>query len=172
MNESLEEIYFNWLCAKVTEPYDTTYYPLLLVLHRKPFVWTILGDRNRAADGCELRTDFLRETGFSKDQEWFDYPCSVLEALIGIARRANFQTDIPVMDWFWRLIENLGLSEYRRVSRRDEEAIQNVLDAFVWRNYDPNGRGGLFPLMSTTNDQRKVEIWYQFAEYVQEQHLV
>lgn len=174
MDESIEEAYFTWLCAKVTPPYSDVYYGLLLVLHKTEFIWvpSVLGDRNRAADGQELRLDFLRETNVYREREWFECPCSVLEALIAFARRANFQTDIPVADWFWRFIENLGLSEYRRISESDVPVIQGILNTFVWRTYDRDGRGGLFPLESPKKDQRKVEIWYQFAEFVAEQHLV
>lgn len=172
MDESIEETYFRWLCAKVISPYSDLYYGLLLVLHKTEFVWIVLGDRNRVADGCELRLDFLRETNVLNEKEWYESPCSVLEALIAFAGRANFQTDIPESDWFWRFIENLGLSEYRRISDDEVAAIQAILNTFVYRTYDTDGRGGLFPLVSPKKNQRKVEIWYQFAEYVAEQHLV
>lgn len=172
MDVELEEMYFKWLCAKVTTPYSNMYDGLLMILHKTEFVWIVLGDRNRAADGVELRTDFLRETNYLRTREWYECPCSILEALIAFARKANFQTDMPVADWFWKFIENLGLSEYRRVSDGDVRHILDILNTFVWRTYQPNGVGGLCPMAAPHRDQREVEIWYQWCEYVQEQRLI
>lgn len=171
-DEPLEDQYFGWLCAKVLSPYETNYSGLLMVLHRTEFVWVVSRDDNRAADGIELRNDFLRETHFYKDMLWFEQPCSVLELLIALGYRANFQTDIPVADWFWTFITNLGLEDYRRVSEGDIPAIQEILNTFIWRNYHPDGTGGLFPLLSPKRDQTKVEIWYQFCDYTEDRHLI
>ena len=52
MGEPLENLYFNWLSAKVINPLDTdreaTYWDLLRKLHNTEFVWVISGDDNRA----------------------------------------------------------------------------------------------------------------------------
>lgn len=173
MSEPIEETYFNWLTAKVMPLTSPNYQGLLLVLHRTEFIWTELGDDNRAADGLELRLDFLIELGFDSDPLWFETPASVLEVLIAFCvRHASFQTDIPVADWFWRLIENLKLDDYRRISEDQIHEIQEVLKRFMRRTYGPNGVGGLFPMQDPPRDQRKVEIWYQFCDYVQEQQLI
>lgn len=173
MNEPFEEMYFNWLCAKVLsqQPYNPNYRVLLETLHKTEFVWNVIGDKNRADDGLELRIDFLRETHFQRDRDWYEAPCSVLEMLIAFAQRVSFQTDMPAVDWFWRFLANLGLDEYRRVSEDDVVDIQEVIDAFVWRRYRRNGEGGLFPIRHTRCDQREVEIWYQFCEYVEDQGI-
>lgn len=173
MSEPIEETYFNWLTAKVMPLTSNNYHGLLLVLHRTEFIWTEPGDDNRAADGLELRLDFLIELDVrDRDPLWFETPASVLEVLIAFCRHANFQTDIPVADWFWRLIENLKLSDYRHISEEQIPEIQEVLQTFMWRTYGPNGEGGLFPMQDPPRDQRKVEIWYQFCDYVQEQHMI
>lgn len=172
MNESLENLYFNWLCAKVIDTTTPAYLDLLRILHKTEFVWVILGDRNRAEDGIELRDHFLNESGFENELEWYDESCSVLEVLISFAYRAEFQTEIPVRDWFWKFIENLNLDDFRTVTQREEEYIRELLDVLVWRTYGKDGHGGLFPLVSSDNDQRKVEIWYQFCEYLENQDLV
>jgi hypothetical protein len=36
----------------------------------------------------------------------------------------------------------------------------------VNREYDPDGRGGLFPLDGTHANQREVELWYQMQAYI------
>lgn len=171
MREPIENEYFNWLCAKVIEPGDRNYGTLLQILHSTEFVCVVHEDTHRAMDGIELRRFFTNETGNNRESGWFDQPCSILEVLISFANIACFQTDIPVRDWFWEFITNLHLEDYRQVSDSDVPKIQNILYVFNTRTYDTNGNGGLFPLSNTDNDQRKVEIWYQFCEYVRDRGL-
>lgn len=174
-DEPLEDLYFDWLCARVMLPHSVKYVNyngLLQVLHRTEFVWVVSGDDNRAEDGIELRSDFLRETHFYQDPMWLDVPCSMLEMLIALAYRAAFQTRISTENWFWKFIENLNLNEFRRISEDDIQMIQEIVNTFIWRNYQANGSGGLFPLHSPPRDQRKVEIWYQFGDYVEDQRLI
>lgn len=172
MNDSFDELYFDWLRGKLLAPRDFNYEALMLLLYKTEFVWNVLMDENRAADGIELRYDFLREGNYPRDNDWLSEPCSVLEMLIGFSQRAAFVTDWPVRDWFWKMIDNLGLSDYRRISQRDLPEIQKRLNTFMHRTYNRNGGGGLFPIHDSKNDQRKVEIWYQFNEYVQAESLI
>jgi hypothetical protein len=170
--EPIEHQYFNWLCAKVTGARNPNHYDLLEILHRTEFVWNVPGDRHRAEEGLELRLDFLRETHQDGDGSWEHQPCSVLELLIALAKRASFQTGIRVKVWFWELMTNLRLDEFRRVDRMGEHIIKDILDAFIWRQYRPDGDGGLFPISRTNSDQRKNEIWYQFCEYVEDRGIL
>lgn len=176
MNEPIEETYFNWLYSKVASTDvptpSTTHWHLLRELHRTEFVWLLSGDDNRAEDGLELRREFYNAMRFTFQEEfpWEHVGCSVLEMLIAFSRRAEFQTNIPSRDWFWKFLENLDLHELDD-AHYDEGFIpyvDDVLDRFIWRTYGKNGEGGLFPLRFTGNDQTKVEIWYQFAEYIDE----
>jgi hypothetical protein len=172
MREPIEHLYFNWLCAKVLPGSGSAYHKLMVILHKTEFVWVVPADRHRASEGIYLREDFLSESGLESELAWREEPCSMLELLIGFAKRASFQTGASVKTWFWDFMENLNLIEYRQVSKKDRLVIADILDSFIWRQYDPSGRGGLFPLDSTPNDQRNVEIWYQFAEYVLEHSLI
>ncbi len=172
MTEPIEEAYFNWLCAKLISPHANTYRDLFRILHKTEFAWVVPGDRNRQEDGVELRLYFLNETGYEKDELWYNELCSVLEVFISFASRASFQTEAPVANWFWIFIENLNLNEYRRVSQKDIPVIEEILYTFVWRTYPENGLGGLFPLYAPRQDQREVEIWYQFCAWVDEKELI
>lgn len=173
MREPIESEYFNWLCAKVLhELSGSIYQDILRILHETEFAWTIQGDRNRSEDGCELRLSFLRASGWENDAGWYNQPCSVLEVLIAFSDRASFQTDRPAQEWFWEFMTNLDLSEYRQVSRADLPVIEDILHAFIWRTYDDSGHGGMFPLRWPKRDQRKVEIWYQFCDYLDDQGLI
>ena len=171
MREPIEAEYFNWLCAKVLDLHGTIYYDLLRILYNTEFIWIVTGDKNREEDGLELRIDFLRESSWEKDQLWFNQPASVLEVLIAFAKRASFQTDSSVQEWFWIFMNNLKLDDYRQVSDADVPQINDILNTFIWRTYDPNGYGGICPVQTTTNDQRQVEMWYQWCEMVDEQGL-
>lgn len=172
MQGPIEELYFNWLCAKVIDIHISNYWDLMTILHQTEYVWIVQGDLNREEDGRELREDFLRETFHARDESWLFEPCSVLEFLIAFAKRAQFQTDMPVQDWFWIFMRNLGLDEYRQVPREHVPVIEDILQTFLTRSYSPNGDGGMFPLRRTNEDQRKVEIWYQFCEYLDDQGLM
>lgn len=169
MDEPIEGLYFNWLCAKVLSVEIPIYYELMRILYGTEFVWLVPGDQNRADDGLELREDFLRETTLYSDPEWFNSECSILEVLIAFAKRARFQTGTPTKEWFWEFLTNLGLDEFRQVSKTDRLVIDDILHDFVWRTYNSNGHGGIFPLRWPKHDQREVEIWYQFTDYLIDQ---
>jgi hypothetical protein len=174
MLEPLENLYFNWLCAKVhhmENPTPTlTYWGLLRVLHNTEFVWLISGDDNRAMDGLDLRREFLIAADIPDKPEWRALPCSLLEMLIAFSRRAEFQTDEPAQQWFWEFIDNIGLLECNDAANCSDDEVGERLYELVWRTYDNSGRGGLFPLDHPQHDQTKTEIWYQFCEYLVDQN--
>lgn len=169
MDEPLEESYFNWLCAKVRQNPAPDYLSLFRILHTTEFTWVVMLDRNRAADGRELREYYCTEAYIKRIPSWFQEPCSIFEMLIALCGHLQFQTDRPVKDWFWELITNLHLEDFRRVSKSDESIIDDILYTFVWREYEYSGEGGIFPLRNPRRDQRKVEIWYQFFDYLTDQ---
>lgn len=178
MDEPIDDTYFNWLCAMVKPDRSATYLELLRILHSHEFIPVHPGDENRCADALELRDRFLDESGYEydyndkNDEQWANSGCSVLEVLIRFAETAAFQIDMSQKEWFWQFISNLKLEEYRRVSVQDREEIREILDRFVMRRYATNGDGGLFPLRRPQHDQRGVEIWYQFCEYVEDHGLL
>lgn len=176
MDEPIEEVYFNWLYSKVAAVEvptpSLTYWTLLRDLHSIEFVWLVQGDDNRAEDGLDLRREFLNLSHLEQEPAWMNIGCSLLEMLIAFARRCEFETDISVRDWFWIMMQNLNLHELNDAQRRISHRSREILDKLVWRTYHPNGSGGLFPLSSTPNDQRKVEIWYQWCEYVVDQDIL
>lgn len=173
MQGPLEEDYFDWLCAKVLYPSNRRQYrDFLWLLHTTEFKWVIDADANREEDGRELRQYFLASSRWPWDSTWFEEPASVLEVFIAFADRASFQTDTPAKRWFWDILTNLELGEYRQMSESDIPVVKRVLEAFMNRDYDDGGRGGMFPMRWPKRDQREVEIWYQFCEYVDENGLI
>lgn len=174
MDEPIESAYFNWLCNKVMyndgpRTPSNSHYRLFRELQNTEFLWTIDApmDENRAADGLDLRHEFLIEARAEADPAWLNLGCSVLEMLLAFARRASFATGDSVKYWFWKFLDNLGLSDFTDASSVRSSEIENILERFIWRTYEYDGRGGLFPLDNPQHDQRKVEIWYQFWEYLE-----
>lgn len=174
MNEAVESLYFNWLCSNVIDARNTTdpsqtYWDLLKVLHGTEFVWVVPMDENRAEDGKDLRREFIILANTPDDQEWRNHlGCSVLEMLVAFSRRAEHMTDIPAKTWFWEFLENLGLRECSDAVDMEKQDIVEALETFIWRTYEADGKGGLFPMYNPLHDQRQVEIWYQFCEYLED----
>lgn len=175
MNEPIESSYFNWLIAKVMQLENPTpsltFWKLLKQLYTTEFVWLVPNDDNRVQDGLDLRPEFLREAHLEEDALFDGFGCSVLEMFIAFARRIEFDTDEPLRDIFWRFVENLGLSDFNDAVFDDVDSfvVSEMLTTFIWRTYTPDGYGGMFPLRYPKHDQRKIEIWYQYCEWVAEQ---
>lgn len=173
MNGTLDDRYLTWLyyqvagrSIKVKAP-SKTYWKLLRQMYCTEFIWFIPNDDNRAEDGRDLRNEFTTEQVISLvDPGWSGLPCSFLEMLIGLARRLCFEADGRTTDWFWHLIHTLGLTGCTDASGFSAEEVSEVLDTVIWRTYDRNGNGGLFPLVGSRKDQTKVEIWYQLSEWL------
>jgi len=170
--------YFDFLCdiTGKTNKYDM----LLGKLHRIEFYSLIPNDDNRGADGQQLRETFISEMGPQALSPCEDGPCTVLEMLIGLSFRLEFETaqsrwEKTPSEWFWILIDNLELTwcdnneflDMTEVSQIDEKVSQ-----MLERTYESDGNGGLFPLKKTKKDQRRVEVWYQMSEYMLENYPI
>lgn len=172
MNQPLDELYLNWLYECVADPTlaspSKTYWNLLHHLYTKEYLWLVPNDDNRVEDGRFLRDEFCDDLGLhDMDPHWMDLGCSMLEMLIALSRRLSFQAEGEPRDWFWHLIDNLDIriSDRRRFP---ESRVEEVLDAVIWRTYNPDGSGGLFPLRHPDRDQRDTEVWSQLNAYLLE----
>ena len=173
---SLEERYFNWLYSHVGSISDrdpaTSRFKLLTQLHRTPFDGFFPNDQNRAENGRELRYDFIHDKEIDYvDQDWLDLDCSIFEMLIALSGKAAYNSMYQGRDifyWFWLMLDNLEIGKYvdRRYHRGIERAVADVLDRLNRRDYEANGRGGLFPLRNPPQDQTEVEVWYQLSSYL------
>ena len=166
--------YFDWLCELIDiERFarHVSYRKLLMHLHNIEFTWFVPHDDNRADDGLKLRRRFAL---FRDDSELSDYiygPCSVLEMMVALAVRCEETiTDDALLgdrtgQWFWGMIHNLGLSDMRD-SKFDREYVDYVIARLLNREYEPDGRGGLFTVRHCDYDMRTVEIWVQLSWYL------
>lgn len=173
MNAILEERYFEWLYGQINDPdierQNLSYWNLARQLHNKEFVYIVANDDNRWVDGRRLREEFLEDWDEETIPEvWISLACSMLEMLIALSRRLEFQTDDASESWFWILIRNLDLFKYSDLhyNKAAREDIDDVLDTVIWRKYSYSGEGGLFPLQRADMDQRQLEIWFQMHTYL------
>lgn len=156
--------YFEWLTSQIDIPNDKTYNELFSLMHNLEFVWTVPRDDNRAHDGSDLRVEFLdgRRGRITNPKG-----ISILEVLVALSRRVAFTGGGDERVWAWRLLKNLRLNKASDpLTNEKSDRAAEILYNLVWRTYERNGQGGFFPLKHTTEDQTKVEIWYQMNAYV------
>lgn len=174
MTQPLDELYLNWLYGQIADvgvdSPSRSYWNLATLMYRKEFFWFVPNDDNRAEDGKYLRCEFIEDQGWDErdvDPDWMALGCSMLELLVGLSRRLSFQAEGEPREWFWVLINNLGL-RYNDRRRIPVDLVEEVLDNVIWRTYGTDGHGGLFPLDRPRRDQREVEIWFQMSAYLLE----
>lgn len=170
--------YFNWMyeiIAKDRFAPEISVRKLLMCLHDIEFTYKIVNDENRYYDGVDLRYRFAIENGYESKYEdilgILDGPCSVLEMMIALALRMeetimdNTEYGNRTGQWFWQMITNMGLGgQWNELF--DKEYVEQTVQRFLDRKYEPNGKGGLFTVRHTRKDLRKVEIWYQMNWYL------
>lgn len=166
--------YFEWLfdlvCSKRFAK-AISYRKLLSYLHSITFNYSIPNDVNRADDGIDLRYRFALMHDYLDVPECLDGPCSVFEMMVALAIRCeeSIMDDPNIGDrtgqWFWEMIKNLGLKPMSD-DRFDKDVVDNIIDRFLNREYEPDGRGGLFRIRQCKYDLRTVEIWYQLCWYL------
>ena len=175
---TIKKEYFQWLCSLVRA--ESEYSMLWQKLHDMDFVWIVDRDENRAEDGKYLRYIFTIDTFNDSEVEEIDQilsgPCSVLEFLVGLARRIeddimeSVDLENRTYRWFHEMVGNLGLLKYDNKHYSDGE-IDAIVHRFMSRKYSKNGRGNIFwvghfsgPLLS------QVEIWTQMQAYFLEKY--
>ena len=166
--------YFVWMYDKVCSgrfPRNITFRNLFACLHDAEFMYDISNDENRAEDGLDLRYRFALEyTSVRNADEYLRGPCSVLEMIIALAFKIEETMEDPRMgdrtsQWFWNMMVSLGLGSMSD-GRFDEGYVRDVISRFLNRDYEPDGKGGLFTIRGCYEDLRDVEIWRQMCLYL------
>ena len=164
--------YFYWLCDFVGG--CGNYTKLLMHLHNTDFIYLISMDGNRAEDGIRLRNRYEEEMNFPEKSftTWYgNRPCSVLEMMIALAVRCeesimgNSAYGDRTRYWFYSMIDNLGLRNMTDANY-DMYLVVDVLNRFLYRQYNEDGSGGLFILSNPHIDARSMEIWMQLNWYL------
>ena len=172
--DEIRNEYFEWMYNLVCgDRYseEISYRKLLMFLHNTEFIYFIPKDENRAKDGINLRDRFAYERGCIREAKlYLDSPCSILEMMIALSFRCEeIMDDAAIGDrtvqWFWEMVTNLGLGSMVD-NMFDKRLADDIIARFMYRNYEPNGRGGLFTVRHCNSDLRDVEIWYQMCWYL------
>lgn len=176
MND-ISKDYFKWLCKLIDYRGKVKIYKkTLALLHEQDFIYILPKDGNRYEDGIELRYRYGYEHHISYDdvQDNLDTkPCSVFEMMVALAVRCedHIMYDPDRGDrqskWFWVMFDNLGLRPM--TNSKFEECypeILEIIDRLNYREYEPDGEGGLFTTSDPTKNMLEEEIWYQMMEYL------
>lgn len=170
--------YFEWLFDMVCGlrfAKDISFRKLLTHLHNTEFRYLIPKDENQAREGKNLRHRFA----ISQMPDVFEYeildilagPCSVFEMMVALAIYCeehvmdNPQIGDRTEQWFWTMVATLGLGD-QMDNRYDKRYVEDVLQRFLNREYESNGKGGLFIVRNCRRDLRKVEIFHQLCWYL------
>ena len=172
--DRVNDRYFEWLCELVDIgrfAKRVSYRKLLMRLHDIDFTWFIPHDDNRADDGIQLRRRYGLVCEDMTLPNYIHGPCSVLEMMVALAIRCeetimdDAQLGNRTGHWFWGMIRNLGLS-HMIDPEFDRNYVDDVIARFLNREYEPDGRGGLFTVRNCDQDMRDVEIWCQLSWYL------
>lgn len=180
--ESVRETYIQWLYSKVggTDRKYNHFWRVIRRLHQREFYFIVPNDVNRVEDGKALRGEFADEYQYDVNLivRALDFPCTMLEMLVAFAVRidSDIMWDPDVGDrsayWFWKMLENAGLNLKKFSDENFDEncifELEELINRVVSRHYNRHGEGGLFPVMETKKDLRRVELWYQMHFWIAE----
>lgn len=130
-------------------------------------------DQNRLLDGLTLRNRFAEANYIDEDvvRMYIDEQCSVLEMMVALALRCendimcNAEKGDRTYLWFQTMLESLNVLE-QTDDKFDQYTVEHRISIFLNKQYDANGRGGLFTVTSTNIDMRTKDIWYQMQAYL------
>ena len=165
--------YHVWLCdiLRADLPEHRRYKRLLRDLDEKEFICVHPLDKNRLADGLELRYEYIDRYGVD-----ISGPVSCLEVLTALSRRIEIEImGEPGNDryerWFWIMIRNLELDEFTD-DNYDQGFVDEKLEIWLQRRFKKNGKGSIFPTYKTDIDQRDIDIWYQMQGFLMENYPI
>lgn len=173
IEDRINSDYFEWLYDLVCGDRfarGMTYRKLLTFLHDEEFIYFVPYDENRAAEGMALRYRFCLIHDCTELEWCLTGPCSVLEMMVALVIHCEDLMDDPEIgdrtgQWFWNMIANMGLGSMNDTNY-DEHLVNDVVTRFLNREYEPDGRGGLFRVRGWERDMRTAEIWHQLMAYI------
>lgn len=176
----IQEAYFIWLYKQVFDLQEDpaeNYLNVCGFMHQVAFRILVPHDANRAGEAAGLRNgfkDFAGSIGPLEQADLMRPDASVFEVLVALTDRANFIVPLSMKTWFRVFLENLGLDKWndKYSGRRSTFPIERIINTFNNREYSYyGGNGGIFPLTSSREDQRGVELWYQMGAYMTERGM-
>lgn len=200
--------YIQWIAMDIwykaiDNPDDVySYWKLFRQMLDTEFIWDhshwgdLYMDENRAQDGLALRMKYCNE-GVDIPNELDDISvlnnclavgrnCSVLEMIVAFAKRMddevmyNREYGDRSGIWCYKMFNNLGLLKYDD-DHYNKASVTRVLNRFMNRKYDANGKGGLFYIPASKEklqgyfewipnfelDMPNTELWQQMGIWTQ-----
>lgn len=177
--DAITENYILWLMAFVSEEneWQNRYSTLIHHLFNRPYTYSIVLDKNREADGLNLRSLYAAEMGCPEREmaTYINGTCSVLEMLIALSVRIenSIMEDMTVGPkpgiWFWTMLTNLDLDS-QTDENFDNIYVSYILDDFLDGRYS-NTKGGIVKINNTTRKINRVDLWTQVNWYLCELYL-
>jgi hypothetical protein len=185
LNTELTKDYYNWLVYGVLQfPLnDTTkdiWEPIMHGLFLRDYVPVLIMDESRACDGCDLRDLFmmnlLHNSQIVPQASPWDNKCSILEMMVALVCRMYEEFYVQYKDiydvrniLFKTMLMSLGFSSERPV---ESQEFNQIIDNFMLRTYEPNGRGSLFYMGDKSKDDwREPPVWNQMLAFVSTHQL-
>ena len=173
IENKIKSEYFNWMYDMMCEgrfAKEITYRHLFEFLHQVEFTYFVPFDENRAQDGISLRYRYCVRHDCVELKHYLDGPCSVREMMVALALRCEEIMSDPrkgdrTTQWFWGMLTNLGISGMYDTNF-NEWLVNDCVTRFLEREYEPDGRGGLFRIRGWNRDAREAEIWHQLLAYL------
>ena len=158
--------YYVWLLESIDALHGEHSCYQLLVQHlfTTEYDYAFEMDRNRAMAGENLRALYSQDCGIDID-DVNGGPCNVLEMLIALSKSMAFDTSTETSEWFWKLIDNLGLTS-EDDEHFDRAYVDHQLDIWMSREYSADGDGSLFPIPNFDGDLQRMEVWDQKNAYL------
>lgn len=163
--------YYEWLVGKISSTSINPYSKLLKLLFEKEYRYIFEMDSNRAVEGIEQRNIYISDYNESFGDEYY-INCSVLEMMVALAEKIEIEiaTDDIYGDrtsqWFWSMIQSLGLAPYDDKHFHAQQCIR-IIDSMMEHLYLSNGLGGLFITDSPNVDMTKLDLWSQANVFIQ-----
>ena len=173
IEDRIKSDYFEWMyemvCGKRFAP-GMTYRKLMTFLHDVEFVYFVPYDENRAEDGIALRYRYCLMHDCTELEWCLTGPCSMLEMMLALALKCeelmdNMSIGDRTAQWFWSMVTNMGLGSMNDTNY-NEWLVNDVIATVLNREYEPDGRGGLFHVRGWDRDMRTAEIWHQLMAYI------
>lgn len=174
IKNEIQAEYYEWMYGRMCYGRcsdNISYHKLFEFLHGVEFSYMIHGDKNRAEDGRDLREYFAHIHDIEDISDLINGPCSILEMMIALAIRIedsimdNPEIGDRAPQWFWKMIVTLGLGGMRDDLFNQKKA-EKIINRFLNREYESDGKGGLFRVRDCEHDMRNVEIWVQMLWYL------
>lgn len=171
-----KDLYFEYLCDIGLGRSKKDYRKLCNILHRTPFMALVDMDNNRIIDAMDMRVDYFNDHKELQTMEYDHYlnnakPISVLEVMIALAQRCFYgilddgdegDRTNEIFKLMLNNLELLGCTD----DNFHEVFVMEVINRFLNRRYDRDGKGSLFYIPNIEHDMREVDLWYQAMWYI------